>query len=115
MPARRNRSSQKAEPPALAASRLVRPARAKRTVAITGAASFLGRNLVGLLEEDDQIGRIVAIDLTAPVTAGNKTRAYEVDLTAPAAEERISEIFSAERVDAVVPKTYDKYFENVIS
>jgi UDP-glucose 4-epimerase len=80
----------------------VRPARAKRVVAITGAASFLGRNLVGLLEEDEHVDGIVALDLSTPITAGAKTRAYEIDLTSPIAEERASEIFSAERVDCVV-------------
>src|SRR6185295_6057910 len=64
-----------------ASSRLTRTGRAKKIVAITGAASFLGKNLVGLLEEDERIGRIVAIDLTTPSTAGQRTRAYEVDLT----------------------------------
>jgi UDP-glucose 4-epimerase len=102
MPAKKHRSPQKTEPPSIEGSRLVRPARAKTTVAITGAASFLGRNLVGLLEDDDRIGRIVAIDLSAPATAGNKTRAYEVDLTTPAAEERTSEILAAERAECVV-------------
>jgi UDP-glucose 4-epimerase len=98
MPTRKSRP-QKTEP---SSSRLVRPGRARKTVAITGAASFLGRNLVGLLEEDDRIGRIVAIDLASPSTAGQKTRAYEVDLTQPTAEERTSEILSAERTDCVV-------------
>ena len=79
MPARRTRKAQGNDPPSSAPSRLVRPAGTKRTVAITGAASFLGRNLVGLLEEDDRVGRIVAIDLSSPVTAGEKTRAYEID------------------------------------
>ena len=41
-----------------------RPAQRARVVAVTGAASFLGSNLVGSLEEDDRIGRIVAIDVT---------------------------------------------------
>src|SRR5689334_18790488 len=99
MPSRKNRSTPKIDSPTVEASRLVRPARPKRTVAITGAASFLGRNLVGLLEEDERIGTIVALDVSAPVTAGAKTRAYEVDLTSPIAEERVSEIFAAERVD----------------
>ncbi|HEX9295693.1 MAG TPA: NAD-dependent epimerase/dehydratase family protein, partial [Polyangiaceae bacterium] len=90
---------QKTDP---SSSRLVRPGRARKTVAITGAASFLGRNLVGLLEEDDRIGRIVAIDLASPSTAGQKTRAYEVDLAQPTAEERTSEILLAERTDCVV-------------
>jgi UDP-glucose 4-epimerase len=102
MPGRKNRPPQKAELVTTPDSALSRPVRAKRTVAITGATSFLGRNLVGLLEGDERVGRIVAIDLSSPVTAGDKTRAYEVDLTSPAAEEHASEIFSAERVDSVV-------------
>ena len=40
-------------------------ARPRLTVALTGVASFLGRNLVGLLEEDDRVGRIVGIDIDA--------------------------------------------------
>ncbi|MGZ3420249.1 MAG: NAD-dependent epimerase/dehydratase family protein [Polyangiales bacterium] len=73
-----------------------------RVVALTGAASFLGRNLIGVLEEDASVSRIVAIDIAAPVTAGSKTRFYEVDLTQPAAEIRMAEILSAESVDTVV-------------
>lgn len=73
-----------------------------RIVAITGASSFLGRNLIGLLEEDDRVRRIVSVDVQAPSTAGQKTRIYEVDLTQPTAEERVAEIFAAEGVDTVV-------------
>ena len=76
--------------------------RAGRVVAFTGAASFLGRNLIGVLEEDDTVQRIVAIDVEAPVTAGRKTRFYEVDLTQPGAEVRLAEIFAADEVDTVV-------------
>ncbi|MGH7297953.1 MAG: NAD-dependent epimerase/dehydratase family protein, partial [Polyangiaceae bacterium] len=71
------------------------------TVAVTGAAGFLGANLIGSLEEDDRIGRIVAIDAAGVPSAGDKTRSYDVDLTQPAAEVRVAEIFAAERVDAV--------------
>ena len=73
-----------------ASSRLARTGRAKKIVAITGAASFLGTNLVGLLEEDERIGRIVAIDIKPPSTAGSETRSYEVDLTQPTAEARLA-------------------------
>lgn len=71
-------------------------------VAITGACSFLGSNLVGMLEEDEAIRRIVCLDLKPPRTAGAKSRAYDMDLTLPSAEERLAEVFAAEGVDTVV-------------
>jgi UDP-glucose 4-epimerase len=73
-----------------------------RVVAITGAASFLGANLAGLLEEDPHTRRIVAIDTATAVSRGPKTRAYAVDLTDPRADARLAEILAAERVDTVV-------------
>ena len=73
-----------------------------RVVAFTGAASFLGRNLVGVLEEDPRVERVIAIDVKPPVTSGPKTRMYEVDLTTPGAEERVAEILAAESVDTLV-------------
>ncbi len=82
-------------PPVLRASR-------GRVVTVTGAASFLGTNLVGLLEEDERVSRIVAIDIEPPTTAQRKTRFYEVDFTQPTAEARMSEIFAAEHTDTLV-------------
>lgn len=73
-----------------------------KVVVVTGASSFLGANLVGILEEDPRIGRIVAVDVRAPSTAQRKTRYYEVDLTGAAVEARLSEIFAAERASTVV-------------
>jgi UDP-glucose 4-epimerase len=72
-----------------------------RVVAITGATSFLGANLVGLLEEDPRVSRIVAVDVRPASTAGPKTRSYEVDFTQPTVDARLSEIFAAERVSAL--------------
>jgi UDP-glucose 4-epimerase len=89
--------SRKLAPPAGAVSATPRA----RVVAVTGATGFLGSNLIGSLEEDDRIGRIVAIDVGAAPTAGRKTRSYDVDLTQPTAEARIAEILAAERVDAI--------------
>jgi UDP-glucose 4-epimerase len=74
----------------------------RRSVAITGAASFLGRNLVGLLEEDPSVGRVVVLDVTTPRTAGKKTRSYRIDLTDPSAAVRVAETLHAEKVDTVV-------------
>lgn len=73
-----------------------------KVVVVTGAASFLGANLVGILEEDARVGRIVAIDVKPPGTAQRKTRFYEVDFTGAAVEARISEILAAERSDTLV-------------
>lgn len=95
MPRRREKSNGKSNAP-------VRRARTGRVVAITGASGFLGRNLIGVLEEDASIARIVAVDIEPPKTAGSKTRLYEVDLTQPGAEVRVAETFTAEQVDTVV-------------
>ncbi len=94
-----------ASPPALGPAQASRSIQTRRTptrvVAVTGAASFLGASLIGSLEEDERIGRIVALDVTATPNAGKKTRSYDVDLTQPAAEARVAEILSAERVDTL--------------
>ena len=70
---------------------LARRAARRRGVAVTGAASFLGVNLVGVLEEEPGVRAVVAMDTKPPRTAGQKTRFYELDLTEPSAEERIAE------------------------
>jgi len=78
---------------------LARTRPARRTIAITGADAFLGRNLIGLLEDDDRVGRILAIDVKNPPTAGAKTRFYKIDLTQPNVDARLAEVLSAEGVD----------------
>jgi len=83
-------------------STLGRLAPERRTVAITGAASFLGTNLVGMLEDDEAVRRIVCLDVKTPRTAASKSRAYELDLSLPGSEERVAEIYAAEAVDTVV-------------
>jgi UDP-glucose 4-epimerase len=78
-----------------------RPPR-RRVVAVTGAASFLGANLIGVLEDEEVVKSLVSLDTRPPPTAGKKTRVYDFDLTHPAAEERLSEIFTAEGVDTLI-------------
>ena len=70
-----------------------------RSVAVSGARTFLGKNLLKLVEEDERIRRVVVIDAEPPTYAGNKTRSYLVDRTQPNAAARISEILAAEQVD----------------
>lgn len=75
-------------------------------IAITGACSFLGRNLVGVLEEDPSVARIVVLDVETPKTAGRRTRSYRTDLTQPTAGARVGEILKAEKADALVHLAY---------
>jgi UDP-glucose 4-epimerase len=88
--------------PATGSSPLAARAPRQRVVAVTGAASFLGANLIGVLQEEDQIRTIVSMDSRPPHTAGAKTKVYELDLTHPAAEERMAETFAAEGVDTLI-------------
>lgn len=83
-------------------SDLLRVSSRKRVVAITGAATFLGLNLIGLLEDDPRVAKIVCLDTTSPPTVGAKSRFYELDLVDPSAEERLTEVLGAETVDTVV-------------
>lgn len=93
----------RSSPPAGSAPRApADKARRGRVVALTGAAAFLGRNLIGLLEEDPRVERVIALDLKAPATAGAKTTVVPVDLTAPSSEERVAEVLAAESVDTLV-------------
>ncbi len=73
-----------------------------KVVALTGANGFLGSNLIGLLEDDDRVSRIVALDVERPTTAGRKTRFYKVDLTQPRVDSRLAEIFASEQVDTLL-------------
>lgn len=63
---------------------------------------MLGRNLIGLYEEEDRVGKILAIDVQSPPTAGAKTRFYKLDLTQPNVDARLAETLEAERVDTFV-------------
>lgn len=83
-------------------SALERRAPDRQVVAITGASSFLGANLIEMLEEDERIRRIVCLDVKAPPSARSRSRLYDLDLTHPHAEEKLSETFAAEGVDTVV-------------
>ena len=72
------------------------------TIAITGSAGYLGSHLVGLLEDSLRAKHIVSIDQRTPTTARQKTRHFQVDLTAHNAEDQLSDILKAENVSTVV-------------
>lgn len=69
-------------------------------IAVTGTASFLGSRLVRRLVERHGADRVVAIDIAAPPgTLG--VRHHEIDLTQPAADQRLLDVFRAEGVERV--------------
>src|SRR5512145_2755591 len=74
----------------------------RRVVAVTGSNTFIGQNLLGLLEDDPTIGRILSVDVDAPGTAGHKTSHFALDLTHPSAEARLADLFALEEVSVVV-------------
>lgn len=78
------------------------PSDPRRVVAVTGTSSLIGRNLVGLLEEDRSVGRIVSLDVEPPRTAARKTSHVAIDLTSPSAESRLADLFQLEQVSQVV-------------
>jgi UDP-glucose 4-epimerase len=75
----------------------------RRVVAVTGASSFLGTNLIAALEEDERVERVVALDIEPLPRSqlGPRTRMYKVDLTQPTAEAHLAEVLAAERVDTL--------------
>lgn len=76
--------------------------RRPRVVAVTGASSFLGVNLIGLFEESHRIARVVSMDTGRPKTAGTKTRHHDLDLTFGPIEEHVHQILVDEKVDTLV-------------
>ncbi len=72
------------------------------TVAITGAANFLGKKAVQRLIADERVERVVAIDIFPVDVEDPKLSFYKVDLTLPNAGSLITKIFTKERVDALM-------------
>jgi UDP-glucose 4-epimerase len=70
-------------------------------IAVTGAASFLGARLLRRLAEERGPDNVVAVDLAAP-PANLAVRARTVDLTEPASDQRLLEVFGEEGVETVV-------------
>jgi UDP-glucose 4-epimerase len=70
-------------------------------IALTGTASFLGGRLLRRLAETKGAARILVVDLAAPPAALD-VRHRAVDLTEPAADQRLLDVFREEQVDEVL-------------
>jgi len=74
----------------------------ERVIAVTGSASFLGTNLIGLLEDTPRVRRVLSLDVAPPTTPRDKTVHHDIDLTSQRAEDRLTEILRREGADTLV-------------
>jgi len=74
----------------------------QRVVAITGAYSFMGAELIKRLERDRRYYKVLAVDVRKPTFPLHKTQFHKVDLTLPTADADLAAIWKREGVDTVV-------------
>lgn len=74
----------------------------QRVVAVTGAYSFIGAELIKRLERDRRYYKVLAIDIRKPTFAMSKTQFHKIDLTMPTADADLAAIWKREGVDTVV-------------
>jgi UDP-glucose 4-epimerase len=74
----------------------------QRVVAITGAYSFIGAELIKRLERDRRYYKVLACDVRKPTFPLHKTQFHKVDLTLPTADADLATIWRREGVDTVV-------------
>ncbi|MGZ3426527.1 MAG: NAD-dependent epimerase/dehydratase family protein [Polyangia bacterium] len=74
----------------------------QRVVAVTGAHSFIGSELIKRLERDRRYYKVLAIDIRKPTFAMSKTQFHKIDLTMPTADADLAAVWKREGVDTVV-------------
>src|SRR6185312_510086 len=74
----------------------------QRVVAVTGAYSFVGAELIKRLERDRRYYKVLAIDIRKPTFAMSKTQFHKIDLTMPTADADLAAVWKREGVDTVV-------------
>lgn len=79
------------------------------TVAVTGACSFLGQELLKRLETDRRYGRVIALDVRVPEAPLDKTEFRRIDLTLPTIDADLAELLRDEKVDTVVHAAFLSY------
>lgn len=67
------------------------------TIAVTGIAGYLGSSLLKLFDDDDQVERIVGIDIKEPQQSTSKLAFFRQDINEPFAE-----ILADQAVDALI-------------
>lgn len=75
----------------------------RKTIAVTGACTFLGSELLRRLEEDPRYGKVLALDVRAPaLTPASKVEYVKVDLTQPTVDGELATLLARHRVDTFV-------------
>jgi UDP-glucose 4-epimerase len=74
-----------------------------RVVAVTGACTFLGGELLRRLEENPRYGKVLALDIRPPaLTPGGKVEFVKVDLTQPTVDGELATLLQRHSVDTFV-------------
>lgn len=74
----------------------------ERRVAITGARTFLGTELIRRLEEDARYEKILALDIRQPDLPFEKTEFHNLDLTVPAVGAQLADLLRDAEIDTFV-------------
>jgi len=77
-------------------------ASAGRVVAVTGACTYLGGELLRRLEEDPRYTRVLALDVRAPAQIGGKVEFVKLDLTQPTVDSELATLLQQAKVDTFV-------------
>jgi UDP-glucose 4-epimerase len=74
-----------------------------RVVAVTGACTFLGGELLRRLEEDPRYGKVLALDVRPPaLSPGGKVEFVKLDLTQPTVDGDLATLLQRHAVDTFV-------------
>ncbi len=73
-----------------------------RTVAVTGACTYLGGELLRRLEEDPRYDRVLALDVRPPAQIGGKVEFVNVDLTQPTVDAELATLLHKAQIDTFV-------------
>lgn len=76
---------------------------ANRVVAVTGACTYLGAELLRRLEEDPRYSKVLALDIRPPALApGGKVEFVKLDLTQPTVDSELATLLRKHEVDTFV-------------